>query len=116
MKLGTSSALGFWNSPALAAGASKLSFFAVGWTGKTGQLTVVIENGGTFTGGETSKIIALDGKTAGATANSPFTITPAETDYYDFTMTGITASSTIKFTTDGAPSDKRAIIFGINIK
>lgn len=117
LKLGTSSALGFWNSPALAAGASKLSFFAVGWTGKTGQLTVVIENGGTFTGGgETSKIIALDGKTAGAAANSPFTITPAETDYYDFTMTGITASSTIKFTTDGAPSDKRAIIFGINIK
>ncbi|EOR97037.1 hypothetical protein C799_04489 [Bacteroides thetaiotaomicron dnLKV9] len=116
LKLGTGSALGFWNSPALTAGASKLSFFAVGWTGKTGQLTVVIENGGTFTGGETSKIIALDGKTAGAAANSPFTITPAETDYYDFTMTGITASSTIKFTTDGAPSDKRAIIFGINIK
>ena len=46
----------------LQAGASKLSFFAVGWTGKTGQLTVVIENGGTFEGGATSKVIALDGK------------------------------------------------------
>lgn len=116
LKLGTGSALGFWNSPALKAGASKLSFFAVGWTGKTGQLTVVIENGGTFEGGATSKVIPLDGKTAGAALNSPFTITPADTDYYEYAMSGITASSTIKFTTDGATSDKRAIIFGINIK
>ena len=116
LKLGTGSALGSWNSPALKAGASKLSFFAVGWTGKTGQLTVVIENGGTFEGGATSKVIPLDGKTAGAALNSPFTITPADTDYYEYAMSGITASSTIKFTTDGATSDKRAIIFGINIK
>lgn len=116
LKLGTGSALGFWNSPTLQAGASKLSFFAVGWTGKTGQLTVVIENGGTFEGGATSKVIPLDGKTAGAALNSPFTITPADTDYYEYAMNGITASSTIKFTTDGATSDKRAIIFGINIK
>lgn len=48
--------------------------------------------------------------------NSPFTITPADTDFYEYTMTGITASTTIKFTTEGATSDKRAIIFGINIK
>ena len=116
LKLGTGSALGFWNSPTLQAGASKLSFFAVGWTGKTGQLTVVIENGGTFEGGSTSKVIPLDGKTAGAANSSPFTITPADTDYYEYAMNGITASSTIKFTTDGATSDKRAIIFGINIK
>ncbi len=116
LKLGTSSALGFWNSPALQAGASKLSFFAVGWTGKAGQLTVVIENGGTFEGGVTSKVIALDGKTAGAAGNSPFTITPADTDFYQYTMSGVTALSTIKFTTDGAAGDKRAIIFGINIK
>lgn len=52
----------------------------------------------------------------GATGNSPFTITPADTDFYEYTMTGITASTTIKFTTEGATSDKRAIIFGINIK
>lgn len=116
LKLGTSSALGFWDSPALQAGASKLSFFTVGWTGKTGQLTVKIENGGTFEGGEQSKVISLDGKTAGAAGNPPFTITPADTDFYEYAMTGITASSTIKFTTEGATGDKRAIIFGINIK
>lgn len=39
-----------------------------------------------------------------------------DTDFYEYTMTGITASTTIKFTTEGATSDKRAIIFGINIK
>lgn len=79
-------------------------------------MTVVIENGGTFEGGVTSKVIALDGKTAGAAGNSPFTITPADTDFYQYTMSGVTALSTIKFTTDGAAGDKRAIIFGINIK
>lgn len=115
LKLGTSSALGFWSSPTLQAGASKLSFYAVGWKAKTGQLTVVIENGGTFEGGETSKVVSLVGND-GATGNSPFTITPADTDFYEYTMTGITASTTIKFTTEGATSDKRAIIFGINIK
>ena len=94
----------------------KLSFFAVGWTGKTGQLTVVIENGGTFEGGATSKVIALDGKTAGAADNPPFTIAPADTDFYQYAMSGVTAATTIKFTTEGATSDKRAIIFGINIK
>ena len=115
LKLGTSSALGFWSSPMLQAGVSKLSFYAVGWKAKTGQLTVVIENGGTFEGGETSKVISLVGND-GATGNSPFTITPADTDFYEYTMTGITASTTIKFTTEGATSDKRAIILGINIK
>lgn len=116
LKLGTSKAFGSWNSPMLQAGASKLSFFAVGWTGKTGQLTVVIENGGTFEGGATSKVIALDGKTAGAADNPPFTIAPADTDFYQYAMSGVTAATTIKFTTEGATSDKRAIIFGINIK
>ena len=82
---------------------------------KTGQLTVVIENGGTFEGGETSKVVSLVGND-GATGNSPFTITPADTDFSEYTLTGITASTTIKFTTEGATSDKRAIIFGINIK
>ena len=116
LKLGTSSAIGSWSSSVLQAGANKLSFFTVGWTGKKGQLTVLIENGGTFEGGATSKVIALDGKTAGAANNSPFTITPADTDFYEYAISGITASSTIKFTTEGASSDKRAIIFGINIK
>lgn len=115
LKLGTGNALGFWSSPTLEAGVSKLSFYAVGWKAKTGQLTVVIENGGTFEGGEASKVISLVGND-GATGNSPFTITPADTDFYEYTMTGITASSTIKFTTEGAASDKRAIVFGINIK
>lgn len=116
LKLGTSKAAGSWNSAALKTGSTKLSFYAVGWTGKTGTLTVTIENGGSFESGEKSQNIALDGKTQGATQNSPFTITPADGDFHEFTLTGIAASSTIKFSTENATSDKRAIVFGVNVK
>lgn len=116
LKLGTGKAVGSWSSAALKAGSTKLSFYAVGWTGKTGTLTVTIENGGSFEGGEKSQNIALDGTTQGATQNSPFTITPADGDFHEFTLTGITASSTIKFSTENAKSDKRAIVFGVNVK
>lgn len=116
LKLGTGKAVGSWSSAALKAGSTKLSFYAVGWTGKTGTLTVTIENGGSFESGEKSQNIALDGKTQGATLNSPFTITPADGDFHEFTLTGITASSTIKFSTENAKSDKRAIVFGVNVK
>lgn len=116
LKLGTGKASGFWVSPALKAGSTKVAFYAVGWTGKKGKLTVTIENGGSFDGGATSKDIELNGTTAGAANNSPFTITPADGDYHEYTLTGITASSTIKFSTENATSDKRAIVFGINVK
>ena len=116
LKLGTGKALGFWMSPALKAGSTKVAFYALGWSGKNGKLTVTIENGGSFDGGVTSKDIDLNGATAGVAGNPPFTVTPADGDYYEFTLTGITASSTIKFSTEKSTSDKRAIVFGINVK
>ena len=116
LKLGTGKALGFWVSPALKAGSTKVAFYALGWSGKNGKLTVTIENGGSFDGGVTSKDIELNGATAGVVGNPPFTVTPADGDYYEFTLTGITASSTIKFSTEKSTSDKRAIVFGINVK
>lgn len=116
LKLGTGKALGFWVSPALKAGSTKVAFYALGWSGKNGKLTVTIENGGSFDGGVTSKDIELNGATAGVAGNPPFTVTPADGDYYEFTLTGITASSTIKFSTEKSTSDKRAIVFGINVK
>ena len=116
LKLGTGKALGFWMSPALKAGSTKVAFYALGWSGKKGKLTVTIENGGSFDGGVTSKDIELNGATAGVANNPPFTVTPADGDYYEFTLTGITASSTIKFSTEKSTSDKRAIVFGINVK
>lgn len=116
LKLGASKASGFWVSPALKAGSTKVAFYALGWSGKNGKLTVTIENGGSFDGGVTSKDIELNGATAGVAGNPPFTVTPADGDYYEFTLTGITASSTIKFSTEKSTSDKRAIVFGINVK
>ena len=115
LKLGTGSVVGSWISPTLNAGANKLAFYAVGWTGKKGELTVTIENGGSFTGGTTSQVIVLDGVTEGIKGNPPFLgVTPAKTDYHEFTLEGITSSSTIKFITE-AKTDPRAVIFGINI-
>ncbi|MEY8707249.1 DUF6359 domain-containing protein [Bacteroides faecichinchillae] len=114
VKLGTTKLAGVWSSPVLGAAKTKLAFYAVGWKGKSGILKVTIENGGTFEGGEATKQIDLAGN-IGATSNSPFTITPADSDYYEFTLTGITATSTIKFNTAEEAADKRAIIFGINV-
>ena len=114
MKLGTTKLAGVWSSPVLGTAKTKLAFYAVGWKGKSGILKVTIENGGTFEGGEATKQIDLVGN-VGATGNSPFTITPADSDYYEFTLTGITATSTIKFNTAEEAADKRAIIFGINV-
>ncbi|MDD3038328.1 DUF6359 domain-containing protein [Bacteroides sp.] len=114
VKLGTAKLAGVWSSPALGAAKSKLAFYAVGWKGKSGILTVTIENGGAFEGGESSKQINLAGND-GATGNYPFTITPADSDYHEFALTGITATSTIKFKTADESADKRAVIFGINV-
>lgn len=117
VKLGTSSKAGSWSSAALPAGVTELSLYALGWSNKTGGLTITIENGGSFEGGATSQTINLDGKTAGITGNPPFKdVTPAATDYYTYKLEGITASSTIKLTSGGSGSDKRAVIFGINVK
>lgn len=117
VKLGTGKKAGFWNSSVLKAGATELSLYALGWSGKTGGLTITIENGGSFEGGATSQTIDLDGKTANIKDNPPFKdVTPAATDYYSYKLEGITASSIIKFTSGESGSDKRAVIFGINVK
>lgn len=115
LKLGTSSVIGSWTSSKLQTGASQLSFYAVSWKAKQGQLTVKIEGGGSFEGGENSKVVSLKGND-GATGNSPFTIIPTDEEFCQYTLTGITDSSTIIFTTDGTTGDKRAIIWGINVR
>lgn len=116
LKLGTSSATGKWESSTLAEGNMTLSFYAVGWGGKTGEkLTITIKNGGSFNDDQTSQTIDLI-PNEGATGNSPFTMNPTENDFKTFTLKNITATSTIEFSTEQATGDKRAILFGINIK
>lgn len=116
LKLGTGSATGKWESSTLTEGNTSLSFYAVGWGGKSDEaLTISIKNGGSFDDGETSKTISLI-PNEGAAKNSPFTITPSENDFKTYKLKEITAASTIEFSTENATGDKRAILFGINIK
>ncbi len=116
LKLGTSKVVGSWTSNPIPANATSLSFYAIAWKGKTSELTISIENGGTFDDGQASKTIELAAN-SGATGNAPFTITtPSASDYKTFTLKDITASTTIKFSTGEGGSDPRAILFGINVK
>ena len=59
---------------------------------------------------------------AGAKESSPFSITAADTDKFSFSLTGLTESSTISFSTDpdfGGASNStsgRAIMWGFELK
>lgn len=118
LKLGTSSKIGSWTSQSLGRSATKLSFYALGWNKQTAKLIVTIEEGGTFEGGNTSQTISLSGN-AGITGNPPFTIeAPTNSDFFEYTLDGITSNSKIKFETDAGETAKnrRAVVFGVNIK
>ena len=108
LKLGTSSAVGKYTSNAVnESGNLTLSFYAVGWNGKTSKLNVYLD------GKKIGDTITLTSN-SGAANNTPYTITPSDsTDYYTLSLTGVTESSTITFETiSGAP---RAIIFGVQL-
>ena len=56
----------------------------------------------------------------GATSNPPFTITVSDSDYYTLDVTGLTASSTITFSTspnftNESSSAPRAVVAGIQL-
>lgn len=111
LKLGTSSKAGSYETAAVGvSGKSKLSFYAVGWKGKTVKLTVTVDGNATeFT---------LKANT-GATGNPPYNTSTAalnfndETDYYTIDVTGITADSTVSFATDSTGC--RALICGVQL-
>ena len=111
LKLGTSSKAGSYETAAVGvSGKSKLSFYAVGWKGKTVKLTVTVDGKATE--------LTLKANT-GATGNPPYNNATAalefndETDYYTIDVTGITVDSTVSFATDN--SGYRAIICGVQL-
>ena len=111
LKLGTSSKAGSFETAAVGVnGASKLSFYAVGWKGKTVKLTVTVDGQATE--------LALTANT-GATGNPPYNNDTAalefndETDYYTIDVAGITADSTVTFATDATGC--RALICGVQL-
>ncbi len=116
VKLGTSSKSGYFTSQAVGVtGSKKLSFYAVAWKGKSATLYVRVNGGGSVTSNGTA-LVANDG----ATSNPPFTITVSDSDYYTLDVTGLTASSTITFSTspnfaNESSSAPRAVVAGIQL-
>ena len=116
VKLGTSSKSGYFTSQTVGvAGSKKLSFYAVAWKGKSATLYVRVNGGGSVTPDGTA-LTANDG----ATGNPPFTITVSDSDYYTLDVTGLTASSTITFSTspnfaNESSSASRAVVAGIQL-
>lgn len=95
LKIGTSSKAGDF---AITVPAGKHSFYAVAWY-NLNTADVVLKNGD-----EVIKTVTVNGN-AGATGNSPFTLTVTEADKYEFE---VSEDCTITVT-----SDKRIIFFGI---
>ena len=114
LKLGKSGFAGTWTSEVLGAAKTKLSFYSVAWTGKNDtSLTVEIVGGGTFEGGEVSKTVSLIANTGFSGSGSSYSIVPVvDTDYHEYTLTGTTANSKIKFSTD----KERGAVFGVKVK
>ena len=116
VKLGTSKKSGYFTSQAVGVtGSKKLSFYAVAWKGKSATLYVRVNGGGSVTSNGTA-LTANDG----ATSNPPFTITVSDSDYYTLDVTGLTASSTITFSTspnfaNESSSASRAVVAGIQL-
>ena len=116
VKLGTSKKSGYFTSQAVGVtGSKKLSFYAVAWKGKSATLYVRVNGGGSVTSNGTA-LTANDG----ATGNPPFTITVSDSDYYTLDVTGLTASSTITFSTspnfaNESSSASRAVVAGIQL-
>ena len=117
-KLGTGSKSGVFESAAVGVTGDKtLGFYAVAWKGKKATLYIKVNNGGTINGTSTFELNANDG----ASGNAPFTLQElGDNDYYTVSISGLTAESTISFSTsenftvDGT-SNGRAIVCGVQL-
>lgn len=118
-KLGTGSLSGVFESKVLGITGDKvLKLYGVAWKGKSATLYVRVNNGGSVSGNSSVALSANDG----ATGNPGFkTITVTDSDCYEFTLTGLTAASTISFSTSAdfaAVEDAnsgRAVVAGIKL-
>ena len=104
IKLGSSSKIGS-ATITLPKGTTSVSFYAVAWSGKTATLQFSV--GDTVIG--TQAVVG----NAGATGNTPYTLTVADTDKYSLTMAALEADTEVTVTTVEAV---RVILFGIQAK
>lgn len=118
-KVGTSSKGGTFTSAAVGVSGNKtLGFYAWAWKGKKATLYVKVEGGGTISGATSIELAANDG----VTGNPPFVAiaNDDEQNYYTVQIEGLTASSTISFSTvdtfdTASSSNGRAVVCGIQL-
>ena len=113
-KLGTTSKAGYFKSGVVSVeGAKYLNFYAVAWKGKSATLYYRVDGG---------VAMSLDlNANDGATGNPPYTIIGVDADHYSVLLEGLTATSTIEFSTDATftaasnSSSGRAVVFGVKL-
>lgn len=118
-KLGTGKKSGVFTSEAVGmTGDKTLGFYAVAWKDKKATLYVKVEGGGTINGSSSFELNA-DG---GATGNPPFKLVEiGDDDYYTVSISGLSATSEILFSTspnfavEGDSSTGRAIVCGVQL-
>ena len=106
LKLGTSKLYGE-GTITLPAGTTEVTYYAVAWKNSPSKLEFSV--GGSVVG--TQEIAANDG----ATSNSPYTITVADTDKYTFTLASALEAETV-VTIKTVETGFRAILFGVQAK
>ena len=113
-KLGTGSKAGYFKSGVVSVeGAKYLNFYAVAWKGKSATLYYRVD------GGEATAVTL--NANDGATGNPAYTITGVDADHYSVLLEGLTATSTIEFSTDASfasvsnDASGRAIVFGVKL-
>ena len=113
-KLGTGKLSGYFKSGVVSVeGAKYLNFYAVAWKGKSATLYYRVD------GGEAHSLTLNSND--GATGNPPYTITGVDADHYSVLLEGLTATSTIEFSTDASfaavdnATTGRAVVFGVKL-
>ena len=108
LKLGTGSAGGKFETAAIGAGKTKVTFYAYACSGGACDLKVSTSENNTMT-------FTLDAN-AGASGTSPYTMTKPSNGYiaYTFDLEDVTEDTIITF--DTTDSKKRALIFGVNVE
>ncbi len=100
LKLGTSKKIGKATLP-LPAGTTKLTFYAVSWSGKVSKLV--------FKAGDTEVESVTPAANDGLASNSPYTLTVTDSDKYEITI----PSGATSLTVETSGSNTRAALFGI---
>ncbi|MGL4293134.1 MAG: fimbrillin family protein [Bacteroidales bacterium] len=115
LKLGSTGKLGKTSQIKLGNGKTQLRFYAFAWNGQKSKLKISISSGATFDG-KSYQTLDLQGN-SGMNGISPYKIQSPQTGFYEYSLTGVTDTTTITLETLGTTGfDNRAVIFGINVE